>query len=174
MPLAARLGICTLLLATTSSHTAEKDTPTLCEAGERPLFSCPTGKKMISVCASPDLSASAGYLRYRFGRSQQKLELSYPADNRHPRQYFHFYRDRVSAKASGEQLSFSIGAFSYVVFVERSAFDFNGSGVLVKSGGKLIARLTCNQERPAPDRLYDLAGLGLPAGEYEDIAEGPI
>jgi hypothetical protein len=172
MRIAARLGICTLLLAATASHAAEKDTGTLCAVGERPIFSCPTGKKTISVCASPDLTATAGYLKYRFGRSQQRIELSYPADNAHPRQHFHFHSESF-AKGSGEQLSFSIGAFAYIVFVERSVFNFNSSGVLIKSGDKLIARLTCDQERPTPDKLYELDGLGLPAAQYEaDVCPG--
>jgi hypothetical protein len=34
---------------------------------------------------------------------------------------------------------------------------------------KLAAYFPCHQERPVPDRLYELDGLGLPPAEYEDI-----
>ena len=51
-------------------------------------------------------------------------------------------------------LSFSIGAFIYTVFVERAAYEYNGSGTLAKSGGKLSERvftqprpITANDER---------------------------
>jgi hypothetical protein len=181
MRIAVRLGLCTLCAVTTALHPAEKSTQTLCVADEKPLFSCRVdfnhvvggkllaGKKTVSVCASPDLSPSAGYLKYRFGRSQQNVELSYPADTGPPRQHFQFFRDSLSAKASAEQLSFSTGAFSYIVFVERAAYEWNGSGVLVKSRGKMIAYFPCDQDRPLPDRLYDLDGLGLPPAEYDDI-----
>lgn len=181
MRLVARLCLCTLCVVTKASLPAEKTTQTLCDVDEKPLFSCTVnsnhaaggklvaGKKTVSVCVSPDLSPAAGYLKYRFGRSQQKVELSYPAVTGHPREYFRFFSDSSSAKASTEQLSFSIGAFSYIVFVQRAAFEWNGSGVLVKSSGKLAAYLPCDQKRPSPDRLYDLDGVGLPAAEFEDI-----
>jgi hypothetical protein len=112
---------------------------------------------------------SPGYIKYRFGRSQQNVELSYPAGTEHPRQHFKFFRDSLSAKASVEQLSFSNGMFSYIVFVERSAIEWNGSGVLVKSRDKVAGYFPCEQERPSPDKLYDLDGLGLPPAEYDDI-----
>ncbi len=162
-----------LAAGTARGEGAARGTMTLCMASERPVFSCRTGKRTISVCASRDLSASAGHLTYRFGRSRQDVELTYPTDNEHPRQHFRFSSPPSGAKSSAEQLSFSIGDIAYVVFVERAAFDWNGSGVLVKSGNKLIARLNCNRERPVPDELYHLKDLGLPAAQYEDVAPPP-
>lgn len=140
-------GLCLFTLCTTSSYPAERATPTLCGADETPLFSCTVdfnhavggkllgGKKTVSVCASPDLSSSSGYIKYLFGRSKQNVELTYPTDTQHPGQRFKFFRDG-SAKSSVEQLSFSNGVFSYIVFVERAVFEWNGSGVLVKKGGR--------------------------------------
>jgi hypothetical protein len=55
------------------------------------------------------------------------------------------------------------------VCVERAAFGFNGSGVLVKSGDKVIARLSCDEQRPLPDTLYELDDLALPAAQFEDV-----
>ena len=176
-----RLCLCALCAIPTVLHPAETPPQTLCVTDEKPLFSCAVdfnhvvgGKllaagKTVSVCASQDLSTSSGYLKYRFGRSQQKVELSYPADKGHPRQYFRLDIENTSAKASAEQLSFSSGDYSYIVFVERAAFEWNGSGVLVKSHGKLAAYFPCHKERPEPDRLYELGGLGLPTAQYEDI-----
>ena len=49
----------------------------LCNAQEQVIFSCSLGKKMVSVCASNDFSASSGYLQYRFGQ-KDALELAFP------------------------------------------------------------------------------------------------
>jgi hypothetical protein len=150
---------------------SEKGTEPLCRASERPVFSCSTGRKTISVCASRDLSASAGNLTYRFGRSRQNVELSYPADKEHPRQHFRFGYSAY-AKGCSEQLSFTVGAITYMVFVERSVFDWNGSGVIVKSGDREVARLDCNHD-PEPDDLYALKDLGMPAAQIEDVEPAP-
>jgi|SRR5579872_1474539 len=139
----------------------------LCTSAEKPLFSCSIGKRTLSVCASPDLSATSGHLQYRFGTSLQKVELSYPASSVSPQIAFRFRSDNGSAHASDDQLSFSIGDVSYTVFVERAAFEWNGSGVLIKSHGKRIAYLLCKTARPAPDKLDELDGLGIPSAELE-------
>jgi hypothetical protein len=146
---------------------ANADSGPLCTSTEKPIFSCPIGKKTLSVCASTDLSPTSGYLTYRFGASLQKVELSYPATTGHPKSFFHFFHDETSAKASVEQLSFSVDNISYTVFVERSAFEWNGSGVLIKTHGKKIGYLLCKSDRPSPDKIYDLHELGLPPAEYE-------
>src|SRR5882762_6235267 len=41
----------------------------LCAKDERIIFSCPVKRpaKMVSVCASKDLTSHRGYLQYRFG-----------------------------------------------------------------------------------------------------------
>ena len=163
------LGCLTAARATSSA--VEESVSSLCAPMERPLFSCTSGTKVISVCASPDLSGSSGYLKYKFGRSQHKIELSYPREEAHPRRYFRFFGDYTSAKASSEQLSFVIGAFSYSVFVDRSAFDFNGSGVFVKSGGKPSAYFPCDQDHPSPDELFKLDRMGLPSAPYDSIED---
>jgi hypothetical protein len=141
-------------------------TETLCTTDEEPLFSCKVKTKTLSICASSDLSPTEGYLKYRFGLSQQQIELTYPDGTPHPDQYFRFYRD-TEAKASTQQLSFTIGSSSYTVFVERSTIDFNGSGVFIKSNGKQTAYLSCNQESPSSDKLDWLDGLGLEPADYE-------
>ena len=146
---------------------ANADSGALCTSTEKPIFSCSIGKKTLSVCASSDLSPISGYLKYRYGASLQKVELSYPATTGHPKSFFYFAHDESSAKASAEQLSFYVGDVSYTVFVERSAFEWNGSGVLIKSKGKRIGYLLCKSDRPSPDKIYDLHELGLPSAELD-------
>src|SRR5713101_6833009 len=53
----------------------------LCATNERIIFSCLVKRpaKIVSVCASKDLTSESGYLQYRFGLPE-KLELEFPKD----------------------------------------------------------------------------------------------
>jgi hypothetical protein len=155
-----------LSIASASAATLHSRPP-LCTASEKAVFSCPVGNKTLSICASADLSPTSGYLKYRFGRSLQRVELSYPSEDGHPRRSFSFFQES-GGHWSVEQLSFAIADYVYIVFVERSAIESNGSGVTIKSQGKKVAHLACDQPRPDPDNLYSLRDLGLPSVEYQD------
>ena len=64
--------------------------PSLCTAQEDILFNCPIrGKdgKYASLCASKDLSAKSGTLKYRFG-SLKKVELEYPSSSQNTLSWF--------------------------------------------------------------------------------------
>ena len=53
----------------------------LCERDEKTVFSCNLGRKMVSVCASPDVSPTRGYLQYRFGQIDGfEPEMSVPKE----------------------------------------------------------------------------------------------
>src|SRR5688500_5940508 len=54
-------------------------TNTLCAKTERVIFACVLRRpaKIVSVCASKDLTRDTGYVQYRFG-SPAKIELEYP------------------------------------------------------------------------------------------------
>ena len=49
---------------------------TLCASDERIIFSCPIRRpaKIVSLCASKNLTSERGYLQYRFG-VPEKIEL---------------------------------------------------------------------------------------------------
>lgn len=54
------------------------ETATHCTSNERTLFSCATKKnKIVSICASKDLSPNSGYMQYRFGKLG-KVEMTMP------------------------------------------------------------------------------------------------
>ena len=159
------IGFYLLFQFASLAHAARTNTLTLCTNQETPLFSCNIKKKTLSVCAAKNISKTEGYLKYRFGKSE-KIDFSYPYVKEHPSKFFRFHHGG-SAKASEDQLSFTLNNFSYTVFVERAAFDFNGSGVFVKSNGKQIAYLPCNEDRPSPDNLYSLRDFKLESAEYE-------
>src|SRR5258706_2400818 len=66
---------------TVSPEPGEPQTNSLCAKDERLIFSCPVKRaaKIVSVCASKDLTNDHGYLQYRFG-VPGKIELAYPQD----------------------------------------------------------------------------------------------
>ena len=58
------------------------------EAEVAVFFSCRFADgKVVSLCASPDLSPTAGTLQYRFGEPGA-VELSFPSEPAHPRGHF--------------------------------------------------------------------------------------
>lgn len=101
---------------------------TLCAKGERVIFSCPVKKpaKMVSVCASKDLTSDRGYLQYRFGLPG-KIELEYPKDRRGTQEKFH-YTHYFRAQFDLTAINFTIDGFEYSVFD-----DYNGEEKPVQS-----------------------------------------
>jgi len=94
---------------------------TLCAADERIIFSCVLRQpaKIVSMCASKDLTNEKGYLQYRFGMPE-KIELEFPQDRTNTQQQFeysHYFRARVDMT----EINFTVNGVSYSVFD-----DYNG------------------------------------------------
>lgn len=88
----------------------------LCDAQEQVIFSCTLGKKMVSVCASNDFSASSGYLQYRFGQ-KGALELTCPdLAEVAPASQFVQARTLMFAGGGGGYLRFINGQHHYIVY----------------------------------------------------------
>src|SRR6266851_2325141 len=64
---------------------------TLCAKDERIIFSCPVKRpaKIVSICASKDLTSEHGYLQYRFGLPG-KIELEFPKERTGTQEKFHY------------------------------------------------------------------------------------
>jgi hypothetical protein len=89
---------------------------TLCAKDERVLFSCPVKRpaKIVSLCASKDLTSDRGYLQYRFGLPG-KIELEFPKDRQGTQQkfqYMHYFRAQVDET----EISFQINGYEYQIF----------------------------------------------------------
>lgn len=100
----------------------------LCAKDERVIFSCPVKRpaKIVSVCASKDLTSDRGYLQYRFGLPE-KIELEYPKERNGTQQkfqYSHYFR----AQFDLTEISFTIDGYEYRVFD-----DYNGEEKPVQS-----------------------------------------
>ena len=123
----------------TSKPTAALQPNTLCDRNERVIFSCPVKRpaKIVSVCASKDLTGDRGYLQYRFGLPG-KIELEYPKDRLGTQEKFH-YTHYFRAQFDLTEINFTINGYDYQVFD-----DYNGEekpaastqGVSVTAPGK--------------------------------------
>ena len=111
----------------------------LCAKDERIIFSCPVKRpaKIVSLCASKDLTSERGYLQYRFG-VPEKIELEFPQSKTGTQQkfqYTHYFRARVDLT----EISFTINGYEYQI-----TDDYNGEekpaqisqGVSVTAPGK--------------------------------------
>ncbi|ASQ46053.1 lysozyme inhibitor LprI family protein [Legionella clemsonensis] len=87
----------------------------LCQRNEQILFSCPTkNEKIISLCASENLSATTGYLQYRFGK-KNNIELYYPEREIPPGKAF-TGRSQMFSGGGGIYLRFSKNNYDYIIY----------------------------------------------------------
>lgn len=130
-----------------------------CSAAETVVFACAAGRKLISVCASRDVSPEAGYVRYRYGPPGAP-EIEWPDAN-----------DTTRNALAGGTLMFSGGGGAYLRFVRRD-HDYivytaigkgwgEQSGVVVERLGKRVANPRCarvptSELGPA---FFDRAGI---------------
>lgn len=138
----------------------------LCARDERIIFSCPVKKplKIVSLCASKNLSAEQGYLQYRFGLPG-KVELEFPKERTGTQQkfqYTHYFRAQVDLT----EISFSNNGYEYQI-----TDDYNGEekpaqsiqGIMVTAPGKpKEVSLAC---RTKPKADYSDLQAVLPNGQ---------
>ena len=116
---------------------AYADEATLCEPHEEVYFSCPIDKKIISLCASGNISPNNGYVQYRFGTADH-IELEFPGKPYPPRNRFSI-SDISEGNLNFTHIKFNSGNYNYVVY---QGFL---SGVYVKKSGKLVSNLFCEK-----------------------------
>ncbi len=140
--------------------------PTHCSAQEANVFSCSTGKKIISVCASKDLSRSSGYLQYRFG-PKNAPEIEVPEAWEHPESSVKSGNLMFSG-GGGAWLRFIKGEFAYVVYTATGKGWGAKEGVAVEKGDKRVANIKCKQPSQSiiGKKLFEKAGLSADAKEF--------
>jgi hypothetical protein len=121
---------------------------TLCENTERVIFACRLKQpaKLVSVCASKDLTNEKGYLQYRFGMPG-KVELEFPQDHANTQQQFeysHYFRARVDLT----EINFTVNGVSYSVFddyqgEEKPAVSEQGVAINWPGTNKKEVRYKC-------------------------------
>ena len=137
----------------------------LCNAQEKVVFSCFIKKRMVSLCATPDLTAKTGRLTYRFGLLGKTPELVYPATETQPKEAF--TASFINwARRSYQAISFKLADRTYKVYnhnadIEGEPSRSNGAGVIVEKSGKVIADLWCDE--PYQNKMWEsLHEIGLP------------
>jgi len=140
-----------------SSQNAKLQPNTLCTKDERVIFACALNRpsKVVSVCASKDLTRERGYLQYRFG-VPTNVELEFPKERTGTQgkfDYSHYFRAQVDLT----EINFKIEGVEYSV-----VDDYNGEekppqtsqGVTINWPGtdKKEVRYTC-RTKPKTDYL---------------------
>ena len=139
------------------------------------MYSCKTGAKTVSVCASAGASKQKGYLQYRFGKTGpgEAAEVALPAGEVVPQQA----ATGVSvpfAGGGGSWLRFRKGEYSYVVYSGIGLWGPKGEiqekqGVVVERNGKSIAHLRCAAEPDGQLGPDWLESLGIRTRDNEDF-----
>lgn len=134
-----------LVLTLVFAHAAYAQAASLCEQDEQVVFSCSTGKKVVSLCASKEASKSSGYLQYRFG-AQNRIELIFPNTPKHPKGQFEATRLTPmmdnGTRAQLYSVGFAVNKFNYAI--ESTSVGESTSATLnVLKDGKSLAQLTC-------------------------------
>lgn len=122
-----------LLLPAAEALAAENN----CSAGETVIFSCAVGRgaKVVSMCASPSLTAKSGTLYYRFG-APSKIELEYSTKPNGAAQEFR-YAHYSRYQTERIEVTFAIGSHTYALFdyYEESENPKYNRGVRVSTEG---------------------------------------
>lgn len=138
----------------------------LCAADEQVVFSCSIKEKIVSVCASSELSPTEGYMQYRYGRPQ-KTELTFPEKTVAPNAFTNYIGLTYSG-TSEAHLRFIRGNYGYIVY---SGNDESGeySGLVVERNGKIVSNKLCSRN-PTPITTIEKTEffkMGLPRAESE-------
>ena len=128
------------------------------------MFSCAIRKpaKIVSLCASANLSKEQGYVQYRFGL-RDKIELEFPktrAGTQPLFSYSHYFRAQVDQT----EISFTSEGYQYAIFD-----DYNGEqkpasheqGIRVTAPNGKETTLSCGGRAQADyGNLSDVFGSG--------------
>ncbi|PUE27739.1 hypothetical protein B9Z39_08285 [Limnohabitans sp. JirII-29] len=158
-----------LLTVSTLSFANDDGTeiPHLCKEGEEVVFSCMTGKKYISFCATPRYTAVKGHMTYRIGVAGQPPEMEYPSrpmpvvkafrvsalDVQKPQQMKSttgsmYWRQQAAIKfqtkhamtlpqGSYTEIAFQKGAYTYTFFYQITDWIYRG---LYDGAGMVVER----------------------------------
>jgi predicted transcriptional regulator len=147
----------------------------LCRPSEVTVFNCDLkeNKKIVSMCASKDLSSTRGFLQYRYGNNR-KIELKFPGDLKNSRDqigYDEYSRPDLSAFIVG----FDNGGYRYEISETTEGGDENGTTtrsllVSAKSGGRSL-KLTCLENENTVSSISTLDQV-LKCDKEHAIVEG--
>lgn len=157
-----------LLLGAGAAHAAKP--PTLCQPGEKIVFTCGVQSKILSVCASSNFSTRAGTVQYRFG-PQEQPELLFPNPPKSPNGVF-WASSTLYSGGSESRIRMKNGDYDFLMFdaIIRTGFGAGGnkpeftSGVVVKKKGKVASTRLCTTRADMNSELTQ----ALPQEDFDD------
>lgn len=148
-----RFVFLTLLSIGTAAYASEAY-PSHCSNDEKIVFNCKirNSSKILSLCASRDLSDTSGHLQYRFG-SSDKVELEFPKERKRSQKKFlyqHYYRYQVDRT----EISFVNHGHKYKIF---SYYEGDGPGAPIQEEGVRVdnADFNCSETVTADFALLE-------------------
>ena len=139
----------------------------LCALTERIIFSCRTKAakrtvsavgRIVSLCASPDLTRERGYLQYRYGMPG-KVELEFPGSRTATQQMFqytHYMRFQVDLS----EINFQIDGYEYQIF---DTYNGEEKPAITEQGVSVTA--------PGKPKTVSFTCAGKAIADYGDLAE---
>ena len=125
-----------------------------CSENEDILFSCAHNTKIVSLCASKNVSESSGYIQYRFGK-RNNIELAHPKAMKNPKDSF-TAKNTYYSDTTESSVEFSIGKYIYTIynrFVTGSTDEMNNdttgiygehAGVIVTRSNNVVSEIQCD------------------------------
>jgi hypothetical protein len=129
----------------------------LCAQDEKTIWSCETtGRKIVSICGSRELTKERGYVQYRFGRPG-RIELEYPRQRQNTQtafQYFRYTRPLVTYLG----LRFQTGGYDYEVYdnFNEEAGGSSEAGVTVTPKGNAARAVDYRCRKQVVHHLIEL------------------
>lgn len=140
-----RWSFLVFLLAATCHPAVARETPSHCGVHETAVFSCQTGERLASLCASRDIGEGRGQLSYRFGR-EGRVEMIFPPVAMNPQQAFSY-----QLLPKGDSVRFTHEVVTYVLFSEMRPGTGDVEGVVVARPGRKPHLLTCRNGALGPE-----------------------
>lgn len=155
----------TLLLILCCSAVWAGEPGSLCNKDEQVIFTCSTGKKFASLCASSQFSKNSGYVQYRYGRPQ-KIELLYPETLKPSQRNFTLSNTGFSG-GGASYIRFQNNGYEYFLYDSTVRTNFKAgepnypqfdAGIVVRQNSKKISTKHCKDNEasirsPAYDQL---------------------
>ena len=139
-----------------------------CGGTELTLFACPLRNgKSVALCASPDASPAAGYVRYAFGAGES-AELNFPEPLDAPGDRFRSTRVLFPSGNGRHTYSFESGGYRYIAYRLWSARDGNaahGGLMVLNARGLPLADMSCTSLNDAEQEALDLPPYPMPEDE---------
>lgn len=129
---------CSMLCTPWAQADEEKTETTLCSIGEKIYFSCPfPDEKIVSICASGNISPYTGYVQYRYG-TPNDIEMTFPQEKIPPKKRI-FVVNASEGSVSEDIIKFKGGSCTYLVS------QMSASNLTVIKNGKVVLRKLCDK-----------------------------